>query len=199
MQSFSDGVIAVAITLLVLGLKVPDPNAVPHHHLAYELGRRWPDYAAYVTTFVTIGIIWINHHAMVSRLRDTDHAILILNLLLLMSIGILPFATELMATYLRQPHGQALAAAIYSGSFLLMSLIFSALNRHILLRKDHLLAQPLPLERRRQILARTVTGLIPYALATALAVLSPYVTLAICAAIAVFYAQPFASGLERAA
>jgi len=93
LESFSDGVIAVAITLLVLGITVPAPSA--KHSLASELGRAWPAYAAYVTSFVTIGIIWINHRAMLSRLRETDHATLILNVLLLMSIGILPFATGL--------------------------------------------------------------------------------------------------------
>jgi uncharacterized membrane protein len=199
LESFSDGVIAVAITLLVLGLTVPVPGADRPHGLAYELGRRWPDYAAYVTSFVTIGIIWINHHVMMSRLSRTDHPILILNLLLLMSIGILPFATELMATYLRQPRGEDVAAAVYSGAFLLMSIMFATLNRHILLRKAHLLAEDLSLARRRQILGRVVTGLVPYALATGLAFVSPYITLAICAAVAVFYAQPIASGFESPA
>ena len=200
LESFSDGVIAVAITLLVLGLKVPAPpasGAHAAHGLAHELADNWPNFAAYVTSFLTIGIIWINHHAMMSRLAHTDHAILILNLLLLMSIGILPFATELMATYLRQSGGQAgLAAAIYGGSLLPMSIMFATLNRHIMLRKAHLLAEELSLARRRQILGRTVVGLIPYALATALAFVSPYVTLTICAAVAVFYAQPIASGSE---
>ncbi len=106
LESFSDGVIAVAITLLVLGITVPNPNAHPHRSLLFELGTHWPDYAAYAVSFVTIGIIWINHHAMINRLRDADYTILILNLLLLMSIGILPFATDLMATYLRDASGR---------------------------------------------------------------------------------------------
>ena len=72
-------------------------------------------YAAYVTSFLTIGIIWINHHVMIRRLREPDHTILFLNLLLLMSIAVLPFATSLMAAYLRESSGQHLAAAIYSG------------------------------------------------------------------------------------
>jgi len=197
LESFSDGVIAVAITLLVLGITVPKPGG--SHTLAHELGVRWPEFAAYVTSFATIGIIWINHHAMINRLRDTDYAILILNLLLLMSIGILPFATELMARYLRQPHGQAFAAAVYSGSFLLMSVLFAALNRQVLLRKSHMLTEELPLEQRRRLLRRALIGLIPYALATALAFVSPYITLAICAVVAVFYAQPVASGFDQQA
>ena len=195
LESFSDGVIAVAITLLVLAITVPEP--APGRSLAHELGARWPQYAAYVTSFVTIGIIWINHHAMISRLREADHAILILNVLLLMSIGILPFATALMATYLREPRGQTLAAVIYSGSLLIMSVIFSLLNHKILLGKPHLLREQLALERRRQIFRRALSGVVPYAIATALALVSPYLTLAICAAVAAFYTRPLASGSER--
>ncbi len=192
LESFSDGVIAVAITLLVLGITVPDPGRTAS--LATALGHNWPDYAAYAVSFVTIGIIWINHHAMIGRLRETDHSILILNLLLLMAIGILPFATELMATYLRDPHGRALAAAIYSGSLLLMSVFFAALNRHILLDRAHMLTSELPLQVRRHVLSRSITGLAPYVVATALAPVSAYATLAICGAVAVYYALPVASG-----
>src|SRR5436190_11238271 len=65
LEAFSDGVLAVAITLLVLDLKVPSPAA--GHTLGHELGRMWPNYVAYVISFVTIGIIWINHHAMIAR------------------------------------------------------------------------------------------------------------------------------------
>ena len=201
LEAFSDGVIAVAITLLVLGITVPPPATGVQHlpSLGHRLLANWPDYAAYVTSFVTIGIIWINHHAMIARLREADHPILILNILLLMTIGVLPFATSLMATYLRHSDGERLAAAIYSGALLLMAIAFSALNRHILLRKSHLLIDPLALERRQQILSRALTGLIPYAVATVVAVVSPYATLAICAAVAVFYAHPIASGREREA
>jgi uncharacterized membrane protein len=194
LEAFSDGVIAVAITLLVLGIAVPDPHS--RYPLAHNLGRLWPQYAAYVTSFLTIGIIWINHHVMISRLRQADHSILILNLLLLMSIGILPFATNLMAQYLQADSGQSLAAAVYGGALLLMSIMFSLLNRQILIRRPHLIEPPMSLKRRRRVFSRAVVGLVPYAIATALAVVSPYVTLAICAALAVFYAQPVASGSE---
>ena len=114
LESFSDGVIAVAITLLVLGLVVPSVDPHHPHTLIWLLGRRWPEYAAYATSFLTIGIIWINHHVMIGRLHRTDHSILILNLLVLMSIGALPFATSLMAAYLQAPRGQGTAAAVYA-------------------------------------------------------------------------------------
>jgi uncharacterized membrane protein len=197
LESFSDGVIAVAITLLVLGITVPDP--LKTSDLGTALTHNWPEYAAYAVSFVTIGIIWINHHAMISRLGRADHAILILNLLLLMTIGLLPFATQLMARYLRDPQGRALAAAVYSGAFLLMSIFFAALNRLILLQRAHMLRSELTLHERRHILNRSITGLAPYVVGTALAPVSAYATLGICGAVAVYYAFPAASGQPRRA
>jgi uncharacterized membrane protein len=191
LEAFSDGVIAVAVTLLVLNIDVPPPGS---GSLGHELLKQWPTYAAYITSFITIGIIWINHHAMISRLGQADHAILMLNLLLLLSIGVLPFGTDLIATYLREGHGQHLAAAIYAGLFLAMSIAFATLNRHILFAKAHMLVEPIEAERRRQILSRGVRGLIPYAIAVAVAPLSPYLTVLICAGVGVFYALPIATG-----
>jgi uncharacterized membrane protein len=190
LEAFSDGVIAVAITLLVLGLAVPRPSG---HQLAHDLLTQWPQYAAYVVSFMTIGIIWINHHAMLSRLREADHSILVLNLVLLMTIGLLPFATDLMAEYLRRS-GESLAAVVYAGCFLLMAIAFTTLNRHLLLRRAHLLHHDLPLQERRRILRRAAAGVIPYAVATPLAFVSPYLTLGICAALDVYYALPRATG-----
>jgi uncharacterized membrane protein len=192
LEAFSDGVLAVAITLLVLDIRVPDPLQTPH--LVTALGHMWPTYVAYATSFVTIGIIWINHHVMISRLRRADHVILTLNLLLLLTIGVIPFATSLMAEWLRESHGQHLAAAIYAGAFLLMSIAFATLNRHILFAKPHFLRAQLSAERRRYILTRGIAGLVPYAIAVAVAAVSSYATLAICGAVAVFYALPIGSG-----
>jgi uncharacterized membrane protein len=192
LEAFSDGVIAVAITLLVLNIDLPHLKA--GQSLAGGLIGQWQVYVAYVISFLTIGIIWINHHVMISRLREADRTILFLNLLLLMSIAVLPFATRLMAAYLKRPHGQHLAMGIWSGAFLVMSLFFAALNRHILLVKAHMLDAELPVEQRRLILMRSISGIVPYAIATALAAVSPYVTFAICAGLAFFYALPIASG-----
>jgi uncharacterized membrane protein len=195
LEAFSDGVIAVAITLLVLDLKVPPPGS--RGGLGHALADMWPSYLAYVTSFLTIGIIWINHHAMIARLRQPDHMILSLNLLLLLSIGALPFATSLMATYLRESQGETLAAAVYGGAFLVMALAFAALNYHTLYTKSHLLAVTMSEERRRQIITRSLFGLVPYAIATALAVVSPYLTIGICTALACYYALPLASGSDQ--
>ena len=197
LEAFSDGVFAIAITLLVLDIHVPDPSTTAD--LAQQLGSQWPSYVAYGVSFLTIGIIWINHHAMLRRIKAIDHEILILNLLLLLCVGLLPFTTALMAAYLKESEGEALAAAIYAGSFLLMSVVFAAMNWTILFRKDHLLAGPIDAATRRRIITRGVAGLLPYLAAAILAVLSPYVSLAICGAVAAFYALPLASGDEETA
>jgi uncharacterized membrane protein len=191
LEAFSDGVIAVAITLLVLQIAVP--SDLHGHSLAHALLANWSHYAAYVVSFMTIGIIWINHHAMISRLSRVDHTILVLNLFLLMTIAVLPFATDLIATYLRQPSGRSTAACIYPACFLIMSAAFVTLNGHILLRKEHLLGKRVTLQERRQTLRLGAAGMIPYVAAVGLAFVSAYLTLAICAAVAVYYAMPAAS------
>jgi uncharacterized membrane protein len=195
LESFSDGVIAVAITLLVLNIAVPGPNA--QHSLAHELARQWPFYVAYATSFLTVGIVWVNHHAVIGRLEKADHAILLLNLLLLLCVCSVPFATALMARYLTAAHGYSLASGVYAGTFLVLTVVFVLLNWHILFKKSHMLGAEVAHDERRKILSRGATGVVPYAVATGLAPLSQYLTLTICAALAVFYATPLASGAAR--
>src|SRR4029077_20256206 len=85
LEAFSDGVIAIAITLLVLDIQVPKTG--PGMSLAHALARQWPQYVAYLVSFLTIGIIWINHHAMIRRLAQVHHGVMTLNILLLLTIG----------------------------------------------------------------------------------------------------------------
>ncbi len=188
LEAFSDGVIAIAITLLVLDIHVPSPGR--HGGLAHALGAEWPSYASYATSFLTIGIIWVNHHAAFGRLRRVNHTVLFLNLVLLLFIGLLPFTTALMADYLRQSSGEGLAAAVYAGSLLAMSVAFLALQRYTLRLRPDLLREDITAAERVSIYRRSRAGVLPYVLATALAAVSPYATLAICAAIAVYYALP---------
>jgi uncharacterized membrane protein len=190
LEAFSDGVFAIAITLLVLELHVPPPGS---GELGHELLQEWPSYVAYIITFITIGIIWINHHAAFSRLRSVDHSILMWNLLLLLTVSVLPFTTALMAAYLKEGSGERLAAGIYGASFLVMGGVFVGANRQILLKRPQLLKEPIPPEKARRLLYFAALGQIPYVLAVALAIVSPYVTLAICALTAVYYSLPIAS------
>ena len=180
--------IAVAITLLALDLHVPNPSTPGT--LAHGLAEQWPNYAAYVVSFLTIGIIWINHNAMLRRIVSVDHTILPLNLLLLLTIVVLPFSTALMAQYLTAAHGQNLAAAVWGGSFLVMSLAFFVMQCHLLLAKQHRLQEHLTPKVRRTVPRRNAVGLLPYAIATLATILTPYLTLAVCALLAVFYALP---------
>jgi uncharacterized membrane protein len=188
LEAFSDGVMAVAITVLALDLPIPEPTGGAA--LAHELARRWPNFAAFAVSFLTIGIIWINHHAMLRRLAQVDHGTLFLNLLLLLSVCVLPFSTALMAAYLRAPNGEGLAAAIYAGSFLSMGVLFFAMQFRALRLRPHLLDRRVTPDVRDAVLRRNAAGLVPYLAATAVAFVSPYATRAITGAVAVFYAVP---------
>jgi uncharacterized membrane protein len=188
LEAFSDGVLAIAITLLVLDLHVPEPSAGAS--LAHRLGEQWPSYAAYVVSFLTIGIVWVNHSAMLGRLVNLDHSVLFLNLLLLMTVAALPFTTALMAAYLTADSGENLAAVIYGGSYLLMGSMFFLMQRYILRSRENLVHERLTPELRERVLRRNAVGLAPYALATLVGIVAPLVTLAICAAVAIFYALP---------
>jgi uncharacterized membrane protein len=190
LEAFSDGVFAIAITLLVLELHVPPPGS---GELGHELLKEWPSYVAYIITFITIGIIWINHHAAFSRLRAVDHSILMWNLLLLLTVSVLPFTTALMAEYLKEGSGERLAAAVYGGSLLVMGAVFVMVNRQILLNRPQLLKQKMAPETARRLLYFAALGQIPYVLAVALAFVSPYITLAICGLTAVYYSLPLAT------
>jgi hypothetical protein len=95
-EAFSDGVFAVAITLLVFGIAVPTVKA---GGLRQALLDEWPSYATYAVSFATIGIIWVNHHTTFARISRVDRPILFINLLLLMAVSFIPFPTSLMSQY----------------------------------------------------------------------------------------------------
>lgn len=184
-EAFSDGVIAVAITLLVLDLRVPEPDGADD--LGSRLAALWPNYLAYVISFVAIGIMWINHHAMLRRLVGVDHSVLVLNLLLLLCIVVLPFSTSLMATYLDVSEGGRLAALVYAGSFLLTSAVFLALQWLLLMRRPHLLRRPVTGAVRRAVLMRAAIAPPGYVLAGLLGLVTPYLTLAVCVLAGLYY------------
>src|SRR5689334_7251447 len=95
MEAFSDGVFAIAITLLVLDLRVPVPAELQHESLARRLAAEWPSYFAYLVSFLVIGIIWINHHSVCTFARGADRLVLFANLFLLLTVSTLPFPTRL--------------------------------------------------------------------------------------------------------
>ncbi len=127
-EAFSDWVLAIAITLLVLDLRVPPRDQLHDTSLAHALVQEWPSYAAYVTSFLVIGIIWINHHGVFQLIGGADRMLLFLNLVLLLLVAAIPFTTSLFAEYLTaRPPAARTAAVAYSLVMLAMEVAFSGL------------------------------------------------------------------------
>jgi uncharacterized membrane protein len=124
-EAFSDAVIAIAITLLVLQLDAGGGNG----GLAERLGHRWPLYASYLLSFVNIGTVWLNHHSIFSRLRRVDHGLVLLNLLLLLVVSALPFPSKVLGDALQGSDlaDRRTAALLYAGTFLFAASVFCAL------------------------------------------------------------------------
>ncbi|MCU1456215.1 MAG: hypothetical protein JWL73_307 [Actinomycetia bacterium] len=182
-EAFSDGVFAVAITLLALDLTVAGPG---HGSLAHQLGDRWPSFLAYVVSFFTIGIVAVNHHALFRQIARVDRVLVFCNLLLLMFVVAIPFATATMAQYLRDGGFDArLAAALYAGMFVGMSVGFFLVFWWSIRRS--LLVVPLDREQARAAMLRFGVGNVVYVVAVALAFVSPIVALLLCAALAIYY------------
>ena len=130
LEAFSDGVFAVAITLLVLNIRIPPDNLLDDPHLWRELLGQWPMLAAFVTSFATIGIMWINHHRLYNHIKRTDTGLLLFNLLLLLLNVFVPFPTALLAQQDAVHPDQHLAAAVYSGTYVLLACCFNILWRY---------------------------------------------------------------------
>lgn len=130
LEAFSDGVFAIAITLLVLEIKAPHPEPGAAYSLWAALADDWPAYIGYVVSFVTIGIYWVNHHYLLHLFRGTNHGLNLLNLLLLMCLSFLPFSTAVLGENLRQPGQERAAVAFYVLSFLAPAMAWFAMWRY---------------------------------------------------------------------
>ncbi len=125
LEAFSDGVFAVAITLLALNLSVPSPAITEHRNgLINALLKQWPEYLAYALSFLSILIMWVNHHTLFKLIKRTNHSFLLLNGFLLLIITAFPFATSLLAQYIEQPDKKA-AQLVYSGLSMLMAITYN--------------------------------------------------------------------------
>jgi uncharacterized membrane protein len=150
-ESFSDGVFAVAITVLIFNL-LP----IGRGGLSYRvLGEAWPQYAAYVVSFLTIGIMWMNHHTLFGHVRLIDRPLLVLNLLLLMGIVAIPFPTALVAEHLTGPNrtGGPVAAVVYGVVMIVISLCYNAIWEYLVHR-----AEALGSSSTRQMLRDAIPG-----------------------------------------
>jgi len=185
LESFSDGVFAVAITLLALDLTVAGPGGP--HSLLWKLGQHWPAFVAYLISFFGIGIIWVNHHALMNNVVAVTRPLLYINLTLLAVVVAIPFCTSTMADYLTAGGWDSrVAAALYAGVFEVMGLAFSFVFEWML-RHDECLRDPLPAPAKNRARLRFYIGQIPYLTAIGLAFVSAWAAVAIVGATAVYY------------
>ena len=183
LEAFSDGVFAVAITLLALDLTVEGPG---HGRLIDQLSDKWPAFLAYLMSFFTIGIIWVNHHALVRSIVKVDRTLLFVNLMLLLFVVLIPFATGTEADYF--PHNDQdaqLAAVLYSGVFLGMSVGFGAILEWTL--HGERVAQPLLPRMRGRARLRFVGGALFYVFALVVAFFNAVASFVVIALVAVYY------------
>ena len=195
--AFSDGVFAIAITLLVLNLL---PSIDHTSSLVNELQVRWPSYVSYVLSFLVIGIIWTNHHQMFTQIKRSNHVFLLINVLFLMWVAALPFPAALLAQYLgsHNPDERRGVVVLYAAAFVVGSCLFNLLwwygiyNRR-LIGDQH----------DRDTVQRTTwsyfVGPIGYLLDLALAIVSPEAGLALFFGLAIFYALAPLPGAARIA
>jgi uncharacterized membrane protein len=178
LETFSDGIFAIAATLLILEVHRAG-GSVPH-----GLVHAWPSYAAYAISFLTIGIIWANHHTVFKQIARVDRTFLMINVVFLMVVAFSPFPTRVLAETLRG--GSRSAAFAYGLNFTAMAICYAALWFYASIGGRLLAADADP---------RTVSGIsrsfapgfLMYGAATVLSLWSAYVGVALYAAIAVFY------------
>ncbi len=189
LEAFSDGVFAIAVTLLVLELRAPLPTALHEGERLWDVLRHeWPAYLAFATSFATILIMWVNHHNLFALIRRTDHAFLLLNGLLLATVTVIPFPTQVLAEYIREPDART-AAIFYAGTFLAMAVAFNRLWWYAQ-RDGRLLVPDVDPVVIRTINQQFRLGPLTYVVALVVAALQPIVGFALVMLLAVYWALP---------
>jgi uncharacterized membrane protein len=179
LEAFADGVFAIAATLLILNVTV---SGAP---LAQELVQIWPSYAAYAVSFLTIGIIWVNHNTVMGQIGKVDRMFLFLNVLFLMFVAFIPFPTRLLAVYINSS-GASAAAVAFGVTLTVTAIWFNLLWRYAatgrrLLRHDADEALVEGIGRSY------LPGPFIYFAATLVGFVSPLASAGLYAAIAIFY------------
>jgi uncharacterized membrane protein len=181
-EAFSDGVFAIAITLLVLDLRLPGGSKT----LTDQLLEDWPQYFAYLVSFLTIGIMWMNHHTIFAHVTRVDRPLLVINLLLLMGVVAIPFPTSLVAEHLQHPGGVA-ATVTYGLVMIAVSFGFAGLWIYVVTHAEQLGGQAQPEALWRSIPGFTA-GLLVYVAGTLVAAFgAPLAALVIFGLLGVYY------------
>jgi uncharacterized membrane protein len=194
LESFSDSVFAVAITLLVFNLQVPHlpAGAISVPALGSALFRQWPSYLTFMTSFATILIMWVSHHGIFRLVYRTDTPFLFANGLLLLLVTVVPFPTSLVAQYLSTP-AAPLACAVYAGVFVVINLAYNLLW-WAAVRERRLLHPAVTPRQVKRLTRHILLGLPVYLLAALLAFWNAYVSLGLCSCLWIFWAFTFYEG-----
>lgn len=188
LEAYSDAIIAIAITLLVLEIHVPERHdGAGDGALWHELGQLWPSYLGFAISFTVIGIMWINHHEIFRYIRCANHSLMLLNTLFLFLIAMAPFPTALLAEYLGHD-GERTATIVYTGWSLAIAIVYNILWRYP--RRAGLIEESADPAVIAQISRRFNFGPPIYAFAFILAFISPTAALLVPAGLAVLYALP---------
>ena len=179
LETFSDGVFAIAATLLILDVHTGAG------HLGADLRHIWPSYAAYAVSFLTIGIIWINHHTVVAQIHHVDRLFLLINVTFLMMVAFIPFPTSLIASQLRG--GQLEPAALTYGATLTITAIFFNILWFYASSGDRLLKRDADPKVVVGISRSFLPGPFIYLIATLSALVSPYASVILFGIITLFY------------
>ena len=196
LEAFSDGVLAVVITLLALDL-----HAYPEGHgsLAHQLVQEWPSFAAYAVSFFIVGVIWVNHHALMSLLAQVDRFLLFANLVLLLFVTTIPFTTSTLASFLREGGADArLAVVLYGVSMEGMAISFTVMLRHMVRRQ--LLQEPVDEATGRRAVRRFGVGTLVYPAIVGVGLVSAPAMLLLYAGLTAFYVAeqtPILAGASR--
>ncbi|MDP9174252.1 MAG: TMEM175 family protein [Planctomycetota bacterium] len=185
-EAFSDGVFSVAITLLVFDLKVPSLSGTPTTGALWrELGKLWPSYFTFITSFFSVLIIWMNHHAIFRLIRRTNSIVMFANGVLLLLVSAVPFSTALVARYMQTP-AAPVAGAIYAGMFVLTNMAYSSV---LLSARRPGVSMPGSAPQMSKRLRKSWgVGFPLYVVATIAAPFSIWITLGICTGLWVFWA-----------
>ncbi len=187
-EAFSDGVMAIIITLLVFSVQVPAPEVVVEIGLLQALLDQWTTYLAVSASFFFILVMWINHHRLFTAIRRADNNLLLLNGLLLFGISIVPFTTALMAAYLRHQE-RVTAVMIYNGWSLVVAVFFNLLWRYA--SHQNRLFSPRTDPALVAFISRQYAfGPVLYLAAVMLGLINPFLSLGLNIALAVFFALP---------
>jgi len=178
LEAFSDGVFAIAITLLVLEIRVPGSEIHTTRELWSALGDKWPNYVGYALSFLVIGVMWINHHALFEYIQRVNRPLLVANLLLLMGVGFLPFPTAVLAEHLADPSTRSAATALYGATLVFTSITFN-LTWWIGRKERSLLGRELPQRGLHTITMRYAVALACYIAATGIAFINVWISLSI--------------------